>query len=197
MTHSVDSTWERIVAWLRTHTPVSAAHLGPPAVDKDIAVVEALLGRSLPTDLLAWWRHSCGVTGFVGSRVIPPRYAPYMVDEAVDCREGMLEAASCEDDAETAVLLAEPAGSPCTPYWLPLWLPIAHDGGGNYLFADLRSGPLTGCIMQWDEDEAAVTEPSWPSTAAMLAEIADALERGTDIEGYQPDARDDGTLDWV
>ena len=51
--------------------------------------------------------------------------------------------------------------------------------------------------MEWDEYEAAVLEPRSPSTATMLAEIADALEHGTDIKGCQPEACNDGTLDWV
>jgi hypothetical protein len=53
-----------------------------------------------------------------------------------------------------------------------------------------------GYIMEWDKYEAATLEPRWPSVAAMLTEIADALQHRTDIHGYQPDACDDGTLDW-
>ena len=128
--------------------------------------------------------------------MLPPRYAPYTIDEAIDCRDLMLEVDSCADDTELAALIAQPAGSPCT-CWLPVWLPIAHDGGGNHLFVDLRPGLLNGCIMEWDEYEAAVLEPRSPSTATMLAEIADALEHGTDIKGCQPEACNDGTLDWV
>jgi cell wall assembly regulator SMI1 len=60
MTHNVEDSWDRIVAWLRRHAPVTAAHLGPPATKDDIAIVEALLDRQLPADLLAWWHRSCG-----------------------------------------------------------------------------------------------------------------------------------------
>jgi prepilin-type processing-associated H-X9-DG protein len=180
--------WERIVTWLHTNAPVTAAHLAPPVTPDDLMVVESLLGTRLPADLSAWWHQSCGVTGFVEGRLIPPSYAPYTVDEAVDCREVMLEIASAED------VLAEPAGSPNT-VWLPEWLPIAHDGGGNYLFADLRPGPLTGCVMEWDEYEAVTMAPRWPNTSTMLAEIAEVLEHGTDVDGYHPDPHD-GVLDW-
>ncbi|MET0236953.1 MAG: SMI1/KNR4 family protein [Kibdelosporangium sp.] len=197
MSPSVENHWNRITTWLRGHTPASAARLAPPATTDDIAVVEALLNRPLPADLIGWWRQSCGVTGFVGGRLIPPHHAPYTIDEAVDCREMMLEVASCDDDADIAALVAEPAGSPCTPYWLPVWLPIAHDGGGCYLFTDLRHGPSHGCVMKWDKYEAATLEPRWPSITAMLTEIANALRDGTDIHGHQPEARADGTLDWV
>lgn len=182
--------WERIVTWLRTNAPVTAAHLAPPVTPDDLMVVESLLGTPLPADLSAWWHQSCGVTGFVEGRLIPPSYAPYTVDQAVDRRELMLEIASAEG------VLAEPAGSPCTA-WLPQWLPIAHDGGGNNLFADLRPGPLTGCVTTWDKYEAAIMPPLWPNTATMLAEIAEALAQGTDVDGYHPEVSDAGTLDWV
>jgi cell wall assembly regulator SMI1 len=182
--------WERIVTWLRTNAPVTAAHLAPPATPDDILFVESLLGRPLPADLSAWWHRSCGVTAYVEGRLIPPSFAPHTVDEAVECREVMLEIASGED------VLAEPAGSASTD-WLPQWLPVAHNGGGDYLFADLRPGPLTGCVMTWDKYEAAAMAPQWPNTATMLAEIAEALEHGTDIDGYRPDADRDGTLDWI
>jgi cell wall assembly regulator SMI1 len=176
---------------------VTAAHLGDPVAEDDIALVEALLDRSLPADLLAWWRQSCGATGSVEGRLIPPGHTPYTIDQAVDHRELMLAIASCEDAMETAALVAEPAGSPCSPCWLPVWLPIAQDGGGNNLFIDLRQGPMHGCVMEWDKYEKALGEPLWPTVAAMLAEIADAVEHGTDIEGYQPHACNDGTLDWI
>ncbi|MDQ7908289.1 SMI1/KNR4 family protein [Phytohabitans sp. ZYX-F-186] len=184
------------MSWLCHHAPVSAAHIGQPATQDDIAVVEALLDRPLPADLVAWWRRSCGATGFVQGRLIPG-YTPCTVDQAVDHRELMLDIASCQDRAETATLVATPAGSPRTPYWLPVWLPIAHDGGGCNLFIDLRPGPLHGCVMQWDKYEAAGLKPRWPSVATMLAEIAHALQHHTDVDGYQPEALDDGTLDWV
>jgi cell wall assembly regulator SMI1 len=195
MTSGVESSWDRIVAWLRDHAPVSATHLGPAATTRDISVVEALLGRPLPADLLEWWQRSCGATGFAEARLIPG-YTPYTVEQAVECREIMLEVTD-SDDADIAVLAAEPAGSPCTPGWLPMWLPIANDGMGCDLFIDLRSGPSHGCIMKWDKYEAVTLPPLWPSTAAMLSEIADALEHGTLIQGYHPEARDDGILDWV
>jgi cell wall assembly regulator SMI1 len=195
MTNPVGDSWDLIVPWLHRYAPVSAAHLGPPATEDDIAFVEALVDRQLPAGLLAWWRRSCGTTGH--RELLIPTYTPYTIDEAVDRREMMLEIASCEDDAETAELAGQPAGSPCTPCWLPVWVPIAQDGMGCYLFTDLRPGPLHGCVMKWDKYEAAVLKPRWPGVAAMLAEIAHALENGTDIEGYEPEARDDGILDWV
>ncbi|MFI0446907.1 SMI1/KNR4 family protein [Actinomadura sp. 6N118] len=194
MARLVEDSWDRIVVWLRRHAPASAAELGPPATDDDLAIVEALLGRTPPADLRAWWRRSCGTSGS-HRLLLMPRYTPYTIDEAVDSREVMLEVASAFSNDDTS-LIAEPAGSPCT-LWLPVWLPIADDGGGSYLFADLRQGPLHGCIMKWDKYEGAVGKPLWQGIAEMLAGIADALEHGMDVQGDRPEVCDDDTLDWV
>ncbi|PRX99013.1 SMI1/KNR4 family protein SUKH-1 [Allonocardiopsis opalescens] len=162
----------------------------------DLDFVSALLNRPLPPDLVAWWRMSCGVTGHVGGRLIPPGYAPHDIDGVVDTRESLLETwmeGVPEDDI--AALLAQPAGTPVAG-WLPVWLPVAGDGGGGELFVDLRSGPLNGCVMRWDKVETAEFDPLWPSVSAMLSDIADALERGVEIDGVRAVVVEDRTLDW-
>jgi hypothetical protein len=60
------------------------------------------VGEPLPDDLVAWWRRSCGTTSFFAGR-LPTGFAPYSIDEAVECRTGMLDIAAC-DDAELAEL---------------------------------------------------------------------------------------------
>lgn len=42
---------------------------------------------------------------------------------------------------------------------------------------------------------SASTQPVWPSITDMLAEVADALVNGTDIDGWHA-AVDDDRLDW-
>ena len=54
----------------------------------------------------------------------------------------------------------------------------------------------TGCVMEWGKYEAVSMAPRWPNTSTMLAEIAEALEHGTDVDDYHPDPHD-GILDWV
>ncbi|WP_158847745.1 SMI1/KNR4 family protein [Saccharothrix deserti] len=193
MPHDVDDTWDRIEAWLRTNAPTTDEHLGVPARRAEIPPVATLVGE-LPDDLIAWWRRSCGTTDISAAGLLTG-YAPYSIDQAVDCRTMMLRIAACEDDAELAELSAEPAGSPCRN-WLPMWVPIAGDTSGDHLFVDLRPGPERGCVMQWYETEGASMEPKWPDVATMLAEIADALEHGTDIAGVRPEVLD-GTIHWA
>lgn len=193
MPHDIDDTWGRIEAWLRTNAPASDDHLGVPARRDEIPPVATLVGEPLPDDLVAWWRRSCGTTSFFAGRLLTG-FAPYSIDEAMECRTMMLEIAAC-DDADLADLAAEPAGSPCWN-WLPMWVPIAYDSGGDFLFLDLRPGPERGCIMQWYEADFATGDPKWRNVATMLAEIADALEHGTEVNGVRPKVLDDGTIHW-
>jgi len=195
MPQDVDVTWDRIEAWLRVNAPTSDEHLGTPARKDAIPPVATLVGEPLPDDLVAWWRRSCGTTSFFAGQLLPPGFAPYSIEQAVECRAMMLDIAAC-DDSELAALSAEPAGSPCWN-WLPMWVPIAHDTGGDNLFVDLRPGPEHGCVTQWYETEFATVDPKWPSVATMLAEIADALEHGTEVHGVRPEVLDDGTLEWT
>lgn len=134
MPHDVDAAWDRIEAWLRTNAPASDDHLGIPALKATIPPVAELVGEPLPDDLVAWWRRSCGTTSFHAGGLLTG-FAPYTINEAMECREMMLRIAAC-DDSELAALAAEPAGSPCWN-WLPMWIPIAHDTGGEFLFVDL------------------------------------------------------------
>lgn len=161
----------------------------------DLGLVSALVNRPLPSDLVTWWRMSCGVTNHRGGLLIPPNYVPYAVDDAVDTRESLLEVwleGVPEDDV--AALVDQPAGTPVAG-WLPVWLPIAGDGCGGDLFVDLRSGPLSGCVMRWDKVETAEFEPLWPSVSAMLGDIAAALEHGVEIDGVRAVVVDQ-VLDW-
>ncbi|GAB3442422.1 SMI1/KNR4 family protein [Actinophytocola sediminis] len=194
MPHDVDGSWDRIEAWLRTNAPTSDEHLGIPARRDEIPPVATLVDEPLPDELVAWWRRSCGTTNFIAGRLLLG-HAPYSIAEAVECRAMMLDIGGL-DDADLSELSAEPAGTPSWN-WLPMWVPIAHDSGGDCLFVDLRPGAERGCVMDWIETEGASLEPKWPDVATMLTEIADALEHGTEIAGVRATARDDGILDWV
>jgi cell wall assembly regulator SMI1 len=193
MPHDIDGTWDRIEAWLRANAPTTDEHLGVPARQAEIPPVATLVGE-LPDDLVAWWRRSCGTTR-PSDALLLTGHAPYSIDEAVACRAMMLTIAGCEDDATLADLSAEPAGSPSWN-WLPMWLPIAGDTGGDHLFVDLRPGPERGCVTRWYATEAATMEPTWPDVATMLAEIADALEHDRDIAGARPEVQD-GAIHWA
>ncbi|OJF14626.1 SMI1/KNR4 family protein [Couchioplanes caeruleus] len=60
------------------------------------------------------------------------------------------------------------------PY-LDLFLTIADDHCGGYLYVDLRDGPLRGGVGYCSGEENHY-EPVWNSTAQLLESVADAVD---------------------
>ncbi|MFC9973118.1 SMI1/KNR4 family protein [Spirillospora sp. NPDC127200] len=206
MPRPVDESWDRITAWLARHAPRAAARIGPPAGRAEIARAGAEVGVEPPPDLVAWWRRANGIAGPGQGPPFDllPRHFPYTVEQALHSREIWLKV--WRDDAnergwwaerDMAALQAAPAGTEAG-MWLPGWLPIANSGGGQDLFVDLRPGPLHGCVREFDRVEAD-GKVLWGGVAAMLADLAQALESGSMTVGpYEVGVvvADDGALYW-
>nr|MDT0660387.1 SMI1/KNR4 family protein [Micromonospora sp. DSM 115978] len=203
MQPDVDQSWDLILNWLGRHSPAEAALIRPPADPRDIDAAAHAVDTGLPADLVAWWRRADGQDG--KGQLLPPLYSPYAVRAALGSRDIWLTAwnpaAAGPDPDRFAAWVADldraPAGTPCQGAWLPSWLPIAGDGGGNDLFVDLRSGPAHGCVREFRRHSGALDEVLWDSVAAMLAEVAVALRHGVPVRGdRQIWVYDDGTICW-
>ena len=191
---SVDESWDRISRWLDRYAPAVAGVVGPPASSREIAEVADGLGVPVPADLAAWWRRANGVPGMW---LLPPFHEPYSVARALESRRGWLKVQGCyggdpDDQEEFAEMSAEPAGTP-GGQWLPRWLPIA--GGGYELFVDLRPGPSHGCVMSYDSESGA-GPALWPGVEAMLADVAEGMERDRWVAGYRIWGAEDGRIEW-
>lgn len=203
MPSSVDESWDRIADWLDRHAPPTAAAVNPPANESALAQAEATLGLPLPADLVAWWRRANGMrwTNPLPGALLPPGFLPYSVEEALKSRQTWLNVMRVY--GEQSELPPGPAGSPCD-VWLPEFMPIAADGCGADLFVDLRGGSARGCVVEYDkvgaagyEDATMSTDVSmWPSVAAMLGGLADALDREVPARGVRVWADDDGGISW-
>jgi cell wall assembly regulator SMI1 len=79
--------------------------------------------------------------------------------------------------------------------FLPSFVPIGDNIAACYLFVDTRPGPAFGCVSDWDRDEGALDEPTWPSITAMLEDVADAVRNGRASNGWAPTVVD-GELTW-
>lgn len=177
-------SWSEADAWLRSNAPALHARFLPAATTADLAVAEEAIGAPLPAGLAAWWAECGGLANADYTPLIPEFYSPLGVGQALVVREMMMEirrdvAVSPEIvdvDGHEARKLAEPAGSPVGDLWLPLFVPVAVDASGTYLFADLREGPLRGCVTQFDEVEGADEEPRWEDIAAMLRAVVEWLQ---------------------
>jgi cell wall assembly regulator SMI1 len=201
-------TWGRIRAWFERYAPAVHDTLRGPASAEDLARARAAMGQELPEDLSSWWRRVDGVTSdsIRAGAVLPPWYHPYPVESALESRRLWLETWYDERQAVEADyladLLSQPAGRPCQDAWLPMWLPIANNGGGSDLFVDLRSGPERGCVMAFDRVDGAEDQPLWPDVGAMLDEVADALAHRSAITPFtgsplRVELLEGGRLEWV
>jgi cell wall assembly regulator SMI1 len=163
--HAVRELWGRIAAWLGAHVlagPVRAA----ADVERVGAVVSAP-GVSLPADLVAWWR----LDGVAATAWIPLDFAPLTSAEALEVRDILVLVA--RDEAAHSDALASAAE------YLPGFLPIADDAGGDHLLVDLRSGqPTYGAVFLWDHETPQLGVPLWESVSELLADTAEALTTG-------------------
>jgi cell wall assembly regulator SMI1 len=202
----VDESWDRILAWLNEHAPISAGRIGPPAEPEEISAAEEAAGVELPADLVAWWRRANGTTTRFSTEMVDllPGYWPSTIEHALNDREilwkvwhdDMLDRGWLTED-HFARAHADPAGAHAGS-WLSTWLPIMSSGGGQYLFVDLRSGPLHGCVREFDKVYTD-GKPLWTSVAVMLADIAHALETNSVLKGGWPGrvhVEEDGRLGW-
>jgi cell wall assembly regulator SMI1 len=203
MTSTVDESWDRILDWLAQHAPITLDRIAPPAAATDIAAAEEATGVDLPTELLAWWQRANGSmsNGSHQRFELVPRYCPCGIRDALSRRkvwwqvwhDQMIEREWLTETDFTRAQ-ADSAGAEAG-MWLPAFLPIADSGGGADLFVDLRSGPMHGCVREFDR-VSTDGKPRWASVAVMLADVADALENQSTINGYRAWPGSDGALTW-
>ena len=190
---TVVQSWQTIRRWFEQHAPDQLAAFRGPCAEDDLHAVEQATGRPLPGDQQAWWRLTDGTDGLLAPRLIPVVWIPLSTQAAL--REYRLMCKIGSRESELAQHMSEPAGTPCSGVWLPHWLPIAHDLGGDFLFLDLRPGPRCGCVGQHLKDEWRYDGPVWPSVTAMLSVVADALTNGTKV-GNRRAAIEGGRISW-
>jgi cell wall assembly regulator SMI1 len=167
-------SWQAITSWLHAHAPRTHASLAGPAAEGDIRDARAQI-PGLPADLVTWWRLCDGATTQDGSsELIPPYFVPCRIREALEAHASLRGFGSAVARERAA---ADEAGSHAGAF-LGSFVPIAASGTGDYLFADLRPGPRHGCVQHWSRDDGCHSGMWWPSTTAMLTDIAAALTDG-------------------
>ncbi|MFI5886585.1 SMI1/KNR4 family protein [Streptomyces sp. NPDC051554] len=165
---AVRELWGRTAEWLRTRVPAGPVRA---ATDVDVervdAVVASVPGSALPADLVAWWR----LDDMAATAWIPLEFAPLGPAEALDVRDILVLVA--RDEAAHSAALAAVAE------YLPGFLPIAEDAGGDHLLVDLRSElPTFGAVFLWDHETPGLGVPLWSSVSEMLADTVEALTTG-------------------
>lgn len=188
----VVDAWTRIERWLAEHAPASHGQLNPPAERSLIVEAERVLGVRFPPSLVTLLSLRNGTSEWkegsyeVGVRFLPGGYRLVPVDEIVRSSQMLTEIAQrSERENPESVLIGW--------WWHPSWLPFANVVWGGAYFTDQRTGGEGEVGEFVKDDEARLAQR--PSLAAMLAEIADAVETGTDVGIWRPQVVG-GRLDW-
>jgi cell wall assembly regulator SMI1 len=180
----VEESWTRIVDWLTRLAPATMRQLtaAPPTAD-EIAHAAKTIGREFPEDLVRWWL----VAGFSPESVhpvLPWLHVPLTISDALEARRFWLDLHVRMGEA----IVAGEAGEPSHAFQ-SAFVPIAADRSGQYLFVDLRDGPLRGCVAQWDHERSFDDAIRWASVADMLSDVADALCLGVPAMTFHAAAR--------
>jgi cell wall assembly regulator SMI1 len=160
---------------------VTARALHGPADETALRAAQQDLGQVWSEDLLAMLRVSDGADRSSVAGVIPWGFMPSPIERIRKDWRMMTDISRdvCEAD-DLAVMEGQPAGTRASLF-LSAWVPIADDGGGGWLFVDLRPGELQGCVGQFREDGFHGPDYGvhfWNNVVDMAQSLADALETG-------------------
>ncbi|RIJ76817.1 hypothetical protein D1871_10350 [Nakamurella silvestris] len=201
MSEELERLWGRVLNWCAVNAPETAARIRPSAGPEAIHQAEATTGHSWPPELKEWFSLHDGDGAQGESTALLPNYGPLSLDDATQIWESFAElmaeqyeASYFDPDARSIQQgEGEPAGREAMMF-LPSFIPI---GGADpyYLFVDVRPGEQSGCVTAWDHTAADQHGPIWPSLTAMVADLAAALEGGTECNGYLPGVHQ-GRLGW-
>ena len=210
----VQASWACVVNWCQDHAPETAAVIRPPAAGALLRQAEQATSGSWPEDLHTWYTLADGTQRTPAGYVLP-FYCPLPLhavishwsmwqniwaaiaassrNEEADRRLRALGGIP-EDPYDIARLEAQPAGT-AAGMFLPSFVPIAEDQSGSDMFVDTRAGRLRGCVTEFVKGDADTWGPKWPSVTAMLADLAEGLQAGRPVGGWQP-VLIHGRLDW-
>ncbi|GIH17685.1 SMI1/KNR4 family protein [Rugosimonospora africana] len=184
MPTQVEQSWIRIERWLAAHAPRTAATLRPPAAPAAIAESQRTIGVTFSDDLIASLLRHDGCTHDDASFRLPGDYRLMPVADIVpDWR--IKTDALAQTDTDRRLL-----GS----YWHPGWIPFADTNAVDALVVDCRPGGAPGAVGTHLKGDG-THFGTWTSVGALLAEVADALERRRPIGTCMP-VSFDGRLSW-
>jgi cell wall assembly regulator SMI1 len=198
---SVEESWRRIVTWLNAHAAQTAAGIQPPAGETELSAAEAAFPRPWPDDLRQWYRLHNGASSRQLFTGVLPGYAQLLsLQQMTEASRGYEEifdevADEYEDVFDDPSTLDQAPAGEMAGRFLRSWVPIAEDGTACTMFVDGRSGKRSGCVTLFEREEADGGGPTWASVEAMLADVADALERERTCGGWRPRVNN-GVLEW-
>ncbi|MFB4264439.1 SMI1/KNR4 family protein [Nonomuraea sp. GTA35] len=182
---AVDRQWRRIERWLKANAPRTYRTLGAPGRARTIAIAEAQMGVDFPDDLRAsLLRHngSRGTDGF-GFGAWFYGASNLSIRDIRDTWRHM-----CRLDP------TDRGDDPWAEFWNGRLIPFLYfagreDGSAQWAVVDSADGAAG-----WDDTIAGLA-PRTPSYYALVRAVADALEKGTEFDGWRPAVKR-GVLRW-
>jgi cell wall assembly regulator SMI1 len=193
------AAWLEYMDLLAQVAPTTHAAIQPPARATDRLPSE--LGVDLNDELREWFGLHDGA-GYEWSGQVLPMNFLIGVAEAIELTAMTREIWSeFDDDRELAAAAEEAPAGTVARTWLPQYVYIGNDSMGGGFFVDLRSGPLQGCVRNWDKTEADDNFGEGPVTtdlASLIKAVHGSLRAGERAEGLPYRAVvEDGQLSWA
>jgi cell wall assembly regulator SMI1 len=171
----MEQVWNRIESWLTAHAPELLERLLPGATEAELARFEAALGVHVPEDL----RRSLAIHAGqpAGSYGVLGDWTLFRIADSLDrwrMHMALRNAGTFVDPSPGDVQ------GPVQPvWWSASWIPVAGDGAGSLLCADLApaTGGRQGQIVRFFHD-APARDVIASSFQELLARFADDLEVG-------------------
>ncbi|GIH52946.1 Cell wall assembly regulator SMI1 [Microbispora rosea] len=183
---SVSSSWRRIDAWLAAHAPADLAMLNPPATAEALEFAQQVLGIRLPDELKESLKCHDGLSGWSS---MLPESSPLSASGIAEHWQICMETAS-----DNGGFVVQPWED--EPWWHPLWIPWGVSADGNAHIIDLRPESDHGRLGWAGHGGGGDFSDAWPSLAAYLGDVSEALYFGCGVRGEYPYLTSDGQLWW-
>jgi cell wall assembly regulator SMI1 len=142
----VGDSWDRIEAWLVAHAPAIRKSLRPGAKQAAVEKLEAALGATLPADFAGSARRHDGQPEDAEVGLFPVSdeglgpLPSFRLLPLADARREWVMMKGLLDGGDFAGRQSEPARGVRADWWNVGWVPIADNGGGDYVCLDLAPG---------------------------------------------------------
>ncbi|MEZ0096307.1 SMI1/KNR4 family protein [Streptacidiphilus sp. EB129] len=183
---TIRASWSRIDAWLLTHAPASYALLAPPADPHEVEAAQAEMGVRFPLDLVESLACHDGLLAWAN---MFPSKPPLPVAQILAYWRMSEEIAGDDPD------FREAHGEDSEPGWHHQWIPWAQSDGDAQVI-DMRDGPHQGRVGTAPHDDTGSFDNGWPSLAAYLHDVAEALDCGGEVHQLAPFLTTDPKLWW-
>lgn len=166
------AAWRDIVDWYSQHEPERIDSIAGPAPEAAIAALESQVGVKLPPSYADSLRLHNG-------RIAIHKYDFLSAENAARTWSEWKAQRDAGQFANAEVIYAED-GRIQPQWWIPNWIPVARESGGNMLLIDTAPGP-NGTLYQLialDMIEGPSPSRRWKDFPTWVQSFADDLKAG-------------------